>query len=295
MSKQLRLPTLLIITDNPSIRFWIKKHLDDQFFIISAENHQEAFEALNARLDFIIIDDSLETEDPLELCKDLHKVTQKGLVPILLITGRLKKSFRDKAIESGVTEFLSDQLDLEELQTRISSGLKSASVRQKTEDLSLKIKMPNPASASLKDKFVLNDQALRLLAAAKNEKVPISLLLLRIDQLKTPEILPSFTQYTHRFLKQKDVLLPTSEGRFIILLHDTLLEKARLVAENLQKEIQHHPFASNQGPIHCTISIVVSSLEASEKGLTRIIDSATKSLKTHVETNFIISLDQESL
>lgn len=295
MSKQLRLPTLLIITDNPSIRFWVKKYLDDQFFIISAASRQEAFEALNARLDFIIIDDELETEVPLELCKDLYKITQKGLIPILLITGRLKKSYRDKAVEAGVTDFLSDQLDLEELQTRISKGLKSASVRQKTDDLSLKIKMPPAAPTSLKDKFVLNDQALRLISAAKNEQVPICLLLVRIDQLNHPEIVSPLIDSLRRSLKEKDLLIPMSDARCLILLHNTLSETGRLLAERLQKEIQGHPFTSPQGPVRCTLSIVVSSLEASEKGLNRIIDSANKSLKTHTGSNWIISLDQESL
>ncbi len=142
MSKPIKLPTLLVIAENPSVRFWVKKHLDHQFFVIPAEKWQEALEALNARLDFIIIDSALEECNALELCKELSKRTQKNLVPILLITGRLKKSFRDRALESGVTDFLSDQLDLDELETRIATGLKAASIRQKTEDLGLLIKAP---------------------------------------------------------------------------------------------------------------------------------------------------------
>jgi len=59
MAKQIKLPTLLVVTDNPSIRFWVKKHLDEQFFVISAENRREAIGAMNARLDFIILDEEM--------------------------------------------------------------------------------------------------------------------------------------------------------------------------------------------------------------------------------------------
>jgi diguanylate cyclase (GGDEF)-like protein len=235
----------------------------------------------------------LEQCDALDLCVELSKA-QKGIVPILLITGRLKKSFRDRALESGVTDFLSDQLDLEELETRIATGLKAATSRQKTEDLSLKIKVPKPANSSLKNKFVLNDNALRLLASAKNEKTPVALLFMRIDHFREGKIVQSFAQFVSGFLREKDVLIPSSEGGFVILLSNMTTDRARLVAEKLRSVIQQHPFETKEGPVHLTVSIAISSFEANEKDFNKMIDSAAKSLKAHSETNLIISLDQET-
>lgn len=155
MSRQLKLPTLLVIADNPSIRFWIKKQLEDEFFIIGAESRREVLEALNARLDFIILDSEFEECDALELCKEISRLTQNTGVPILLVTGRLKQSYRDRAIEAGVSEFLSDHLDHDELQVRIVEGRKVALLRQKTEDLGLAIKAPKrPSDSYLKNKQV---------------------------------------------------------------------------------------------------------------------------------------------
>lgn len=299
MTKHFRLPTLLVVADNPSVRFWVKKHLDDQFFIISAERRQGALEALDARLDFIIVDSAFEDCDALELCKELSRQTQKYLVPILLITGRLKKSYRDRALESGVTDFLSDQLDADELETRIATGLKAASVRQKTEDLGLSIKLPQiPSNASLKKKVLLNDPALRFLAKAKKEKKPIALLFLRIDEWDKmelqSEILPSFTKFIQRFLREGDLLLPSLENGSILFLSNTTADGARTIAEILRVQIQKIPFATSKGPQHLTVSIAISSLETSEKGVDRMIHSAAKLLQTHPETNLILSLDQEA-
>lgn len=294
---RMKLPTLLVITENPSIRFWVKKHLDEEFFIIHAESSSEAFNALNARLDFIIIDAELEECGALALCKQLSQLTQKGLVPILLVTGRLKKSYRDQAIASGVTDFLSDQLDLDELKMKIDSGRKTASSRQKTEDLSQKIKAPKLGAFSLKNKFVLNDQALRLLAAAREEQIPIALFFMRIDResdLNRAEIDPLFAKFVSSFLRKNDLLFPSAEGDFAVLLYNITSEKARIVAEKLRNVIEKHPFITKNGPKQLTVSIAISSLEASEKSFSKMVESAAKSLKTHAETNLIISIDPEA-
>jgi two-component system cell cycle response regulator len=285
MSKQLKLPTLLVIADNPRLRFWVKKQLDEQFFIIAAERKQEAIDALNARLDFIIIDSEFEECDPLELCRTISQQSKKNITPILLVTGRLKKAYHDKAMQVGVTDFLSDQLDATELEMRIQEGLSAANVRQKTEDLSLSIKIPKMIGPnSLKKKFLMTDQALKLLKEAKNEGKPVALLFLRIDQEIKPEILKEFSQYVTSFLREKDLLIPSAEGGFILLLSNTKSDAARLIAEKLKDKIQAHPF----GSIHLTVSIVVSQHEATEKEVNQMIDSAIKSLKAHSETNQII-------
>lgn len=286
MAKAFKLPTLLVVTSNPSVRFWIKKHMDEQFFIINADNYNQAMDALNARLDFIIVDANLDGCDALALCKELSKRTKKALVPILLITGRLKKSFLDKAIASGVSDFLSDQLNLEELQMRIATGLKAASTRERTEGLGIAIKVPKMASVSLKNKFLLDKQALQLLAAAKEESAPVALLLMRIDQLKNKEVLKPFAQFVKSLLGEKDILISSSQGNFAILLYNTKPEKAQTLAALLQKKIQEE--------FHLSVSIVLTPFEASEKGFNQMIESAAKSLKAHSETNLILSLDQET-
>lgn len=135
MAKRLFLPTLLLVTNNPSIRHWIKKHLDDQFFILEAKEAPQVMEAIRTSpLDLILLD--TELEGVLDLCKEMRKALYRTLTPILLITGRLKKSFREKALEAGVTDFLSNQLDLEELQMRIAAAKRAQELREKTSGLS---------------------------------------------------------------------------------------------------------------------------------------------------------------
>lgn len=300
MAKSLRLPTLLVVTDNPSIRFWVKKHLDDHFFVLSAEKKQEALNAVQTRLDFIIVDSAFENCDPLELVRALSQATQKNLVPILLITGRLKKSYRNQAVAAGVTHFLSDQLDLEELTSCIETGLKAANARQKTEDLSLSVKLPKfTSNSSLKSKFFLNEAALKLMANAKEKKTSICLLLLQIDRWNE---LPDFEEtvlrvfeFIHSFLRESDVLVQQPEGKFAILLPNTSTEVGQKAAIKLRDHVQKHPFVIGDKTQKITVSIAISSMESSESSFHQMISSAAKALKTHPQTNFILPLDLENL
>lgn len=306
MGKSLIRPILLVISDNPSIRFWIKKHLDDQFYILEAHDRKEAIELVRqSSLDFIIIDSALETDPALEVCKELRKILL--LTPILLITGRLKKSYRDQALDAGVTDFLSNHLDFEELETRIATEKKALSLREKTSGLFSTMQPPKKefSKAYFQNKFLLHDQALRLLAAAKAEQKPIVILVLRIDQfdeLQTQEgffyasqILPLFSEMLQRHLRESDLLIPSSDGRFILLLPDISVDEGKKIAEHLRKVVQKERFETKKGPISLTVSIAFSSLEASEHAFNQMIEGAVKALKSQAAANLIISLDKEIL
>ncbi len=305
MSSKASLPTLLLVADNPSIVFWIKKNLSESFFVIEAQGRAAALEALNARLDFIIIDSNLESSDALELCKDLSKKTTASLTPILLITSRLKKSYRDKALDAGVTDFLSDQLNLDELETRIAIGRKGAAARKKTEDVSSLIHIPKKElpSAYLKKKFLLANHALRLLTEANKDQKPVSLLFLRIDHFQelqsqfgqsfAEQILIPFSDFLTHQLPESDLLVPSSDGGFILLLLNAGQPEAKQLAEHLHEEIQHQPFITDKGPIHLTCSIVYSSIEPNEAAYNRAVETASKTLRQSLPAmNLILSLER---
>jgi PleD family two-component response regulator len=297
MAKELKLPTLLVISDNPSIRFWVKKNLDEQFFIIQAGTRQEALQSLSARLDFIILDDAFEDCDPFDLSKEIRTLTQKNLIPLFLITGRLKKSFRDKAALFGVNDFLNSSLDLEEWQAKFAIGQRALSIREKTEGLSASIPVPqiNGSSKSFKNQFVLNSQALHLLTMAKNEKKPVAILYVQVNDwvkiTKQEEVKQEFSKFLQTFLQKQDVLLSSQEGNWILLLADKTTDAARKMAEEIRKIIQKKSFQAT----FLTLSMIISTVEASEKGFNKMIDSVVKSLKTHAQTDRIISIDQEPL
>lgn len=300
----LKLPTLLMISENPSVRFWIKKQLNDQFFIIDAADFKVAVEAAKtSRLDFVIIDSDFENCNPLKLSSEIRPHLEP-FTPILLITGRLKKSFLDAALESGVTDFLNNQLDPTELQLRIATGRKAQSLRDKTHTVfsSVDQKQENISSDYLKNKFLLHDQALRVIANAKKKKIPLAALFVRVDRfeemqtkigyLVASEILLPLSNLFLKALKPTDLLIPSNEGRFIILFQNATTAQARDFAENIRSQVSKTLFSTKNGQIALTISMTLSSLEASEGDFNRMVDVSVKALeKSNTAANLIIPIE----
>jgi diguanylate cyclase (GGDEF)-like protein len=297
----LKLPTLLVITDNPSVRFWIKKHLDEDFFIVdAAKKHTALAAAQTTSFDFVVIDSELEDCDPVELAAELKQILLT-LTPILLITGRLKRSYLDAAKKAGVTDFLNHQLDLEEFQAKIESIRKGYSLREKTQEASSVMAKTRKAASGddLKNRVQLQTQVMKEIENAKKEGVPIAALILSIDRFKellnqfgpsmAEEIVIPFTNLLSPFLSKESRLIPSSEGRFIILLKNFSPEEGRNLAEKIKKEISKKPFQTKSGPIPVTASIAVSSLE---RDFNLQLDSSLKALKK--AQDLIISIEPET-
>ena len=298
--EHLKLPTLLIVSENPSIRFWIKKHLHDQFFILEAFDFKMALEAAKtSRLDFVILDSDFENCNPLKLSSEIRQILG-SFTPILLITGRLKKSFLNAALESGITDFLNNELDEQELHLRIATGRKAQSLRDKTMEASSALKsQPSDLSTNyLRDKFLLHDQALRFIAKAKKEGIPLCALFIRIDQfekmgyLMSSEILPLLSHLLYEQLNSSELLIPANEGQFIILLENKTPQEAKKIASNLRLKVEKTPFKTKNSPLHLTISMTLSSLEATEGNFNQMVDISLKALKeANTAANLIIPIE----
>ncbi len=300
----LKLPTLLAVTDDAAVRFWVKKQLDEEFFIVDApKKHSALSAAQTTSFDFIIVDSELEDCDALELCRELKQIL-RTLTPILLITGRLKRSYLDAAKEAGVTDFLNNQLDPEELRMRIQTIRKSHSLREKTQDISnaLAPKSDDPSSGTLKNRVLIHNQAIHALKQAKKEGVPVAALMIRIDRFDElqnrigngmqQQVIKPFTDLTQPLLSSTDFLVPSSEGRLIILMKNKTPEQGRALAERIKNDLSRQSFQTEEGPLHLTVSIVVSSLEANEIEFNRMVDSSFKALKK--AQDLIISIDKET-
>lgn len=294
-------PTCLLVTENRSVRSFVKKHLDDQFFIIESSKPSAILDTIrHSKLDLILLDGQIE--NCLKLCKEMKEVLYLNPTPILLITGRLKKAFRDEALDAGVSDFLSENLDADELETRIATARKALAAREKTADLSSAIRPTQPVSSTyLKNKTLLHDHALRLLTSAKGAPATTALLLIQIDQLNrlqaelgvwtTDSLFVSLSQLIQQFLKNDDLLISSSGNRLILLLNQTDLKQAKVFAESLRKEVEHHMFYTPKGDRWITISIVYSQIESSEASFEKMLETSIKALNTQNQTNLILNLE----
>lgn len=291
------LPTLLIISDNPSIRYWLKKQLESRFSLIEATTKSRAIEAaFHAALHAIILDSAFKS-DFLEVAKEIRQTPSNLLTPILLITDKLKKTFRTTAMEAGVTDFLFQPLDADELKAKIDNIQKASDVRHKVLGLSSRIAAPKQTTSStfFQNKVLLHDQALQILTDARKRGAPVQMLAIRIDRFAElaaklgkqaeQQILQNFAELLTRSLGKTGNLTSFTNGQFIVLLPDVTPEESQTVAQQLQKLIEKQRFSTKQGILHLTASFAITSIDTTEKSFNLMIDATTKSLEKSSSLN----------
>jgi DNA-binding response OmpR family regulator len=150
-------PTILIISDDYLTKKWLKKQLSESFNVIEKEDEEDAIEIAETNLlELIIIDSHIDGLDVLQFCKELKKNTYANKTPIILITDKLKKSFRKKAKQAGVYEFMHDELDVDELFYKIKLCEKGKEKREKVNFYAKGIKLSSNDQKKDLSKYKIN-------------------------------------------------------------------------------------------------------------------------------------------
>jgi two-component system nitrogen regulation response regulator NtrX len=132
---------ILVIDDNPDIRFLICNILEEQNFKVrSAANYDQAVLEINKRLpDLAIIDIKLDKpdKDGIDLLKLVN--TQNKLLPIIMISGHATVQIAVEAIRLGAYEFIEKPFSKEKILNYVNRGLESASLKKEKDIIENKL------------------------------------------------------------------------------------------------------------------------------------------------------------
>ena len=125
------LKEILVIDDNPDIRFLICNILDEQNFKVrSAANYDQAVLEINNRLpDLAIIDIKLDKpdKDGIDLLKLINK--KNKFIPVIMISGHATVQIAVEAIRLGAYEFIEKPFSKEKIVNYVNRGLESSSLK----------------------------------------------------------------------------------------------------------------------------------------------------------------------
>ncbi len=123
---------ILVIDDNPDIRFLICKILKDKNFNVrSAANFDQAVLEIEKKLpDLAIIDIKLDKtdKDGIDLLKMI--ISKNKLVPVIMISGHATVQIAVEAIRIGAYEFIEKPFSTEKIVNYVIRGLETASLKQ---------------------------------------------------------------------------------------------------------------------------------------------------------------------
>ena len=132
---------ILVIDDNPDIRFLICNILEEQNFKIrSAANYDQAVLEINKRLpDLAIIDIKLDKpdKDGIDLLKLINN--KNKLTPVIMISGHATVQIAVEAIRLGAYEFIEKPFTKEKILNYVNRGLESASLKKEKDIIENKL------------------------------------------------------------------------------------------------------------------------------------------------------------
>jgi PleD family two-component response regulator len=206
---------------------------------------QESFSAVDWLRHFvasvIILDEeALNKTWPL-FVQHVRRLPGYADVPILLISKNIKKSFFTEALSYGITDFLLDPLEADEVYKRVIVAMNRTPISKRVALLSKNIARTSlKAEEALPKRFLVTEDVIRQIAHSRAHQFPLALVMIEIDRFKeleakyTRELLHTLVDECASLfkshLRKNDFLLPQGEARFLLILPHTSQRAAVAIA-----------------------------------------------------------------
>jgi len=219
--------------------------------------------------DLFIISLSLNETDGFRLCSQIRSSEITRKIPILVLMDEGDTNQMVKAMELGVSDYITRPIDKNELVARARSQ-----IRQKRYADSLRRNMQKNIEMAMTDsvtglynRHFLSTHLDNLMAKENDKRKKVSLLMMDLDKFKLvndtyghvsgDEVLKEFAQRITNNIRNIDLAARFGGEEFVIVMPDTNLEYARFAAERLCTSISDEPFAisGSDTPIKITVSI----------------------------------------
>lgn len=269
------LPLVLFFCKNAEKIAFFQETLKGTFSVIVVKDCTEVFDWLkNSPIEILFLDYPSVLKSLEEVCFGAQKLTKGKNLPILLIANSLQKNFILDCLQTGITDFLHEPLQASEIHERITICLHGRLISKKMRIVRNKIKPSSlvPRNVNmLQEKTLLRDATLKTITAAKKGAIPLSVLLIHLDNLSKlqddlgttslEEVIAFIEKFLKNRLRKYDTFLIEAPGQYLILLPKTSQSAARAIAEDISKEISTTTIKTHAREALVTVSIGIVSFE----------------------------------
>jgi two-component system, cell cycle response regulator len=240
--------------------------------VTSVENGKKALELFKKQFFPIILSDWMMPEmDGIELCRAIRSTKSAGYVFIILLTARDSKEDIIAGLEAGADDYLAKPFNPGELNARIKTGMRilelERSLKNANEEIK-KLSVTDPLTGCY-NRGYLNDRLSKDITYALRYKHPLSLILCDIDHFKIvndnyghqagDRVLIDFVNCIQQTFRNKiDWLVRYGGEEFIIVLPETSVEGAKVLAERLRIRISHQKTQIDHVEIKITASFGIA-------------------------------------
>jgi two-component system, cell cycle response regulator len=284
---------ILIVDDRPGSYERISGILAEEHTVELEANPNEAlFRAADGNYDLLIISLGLENFDALRLCSQIRSIDRTRNLPILAVTDPDSGARMVRGLEIGVNDYLMRPIDKNELLARARSQIRKRRYTERLRDnVQMSIEMAiTDALTGLFNRRYMESHLATLIEQAISRGKPLTALVLDIDFFKSvndthghdagDDVLREFALRIKRSIRGIDLACRYGGEEFVVIMPETDMAVAAMVAERLRRRIAADPFAIQQGAgtIPVTISIGIAAMRGKDDNAASILKRADQAL-----------------
>jgi two-component system cell cycle response regulator len=266
---------ILLIDDRAASHERITRMLNDEHAVeVEGDPNDALFRAAEGRYDLVIVSLGLTNFDGLRLCSQLRSLDRTRNVPILAISEGDTNARLVRGLEIGINDYLMRPIDKNELLARVRTQIRKKRYTERLRDnVQMSIEMAiTDQLTGLYNRRYMESHLSSLMEQAVSRKKPLTVLVIDIDFFKAvndthghdagDDVLREFAVRIKKSIRGIDLACRYGGEEFVIVMPETDLAVATMVAERLRRRIATEPFLIQDGSrkLEVTISIGLSAL-----------------------------------
>ena len=284
---------VLIVDDRPSSYERIAQTLAaEQTVDVQSDPKEALFRAAEGDYDLLIVSLGLTDFDGLRLCSQVRSLERTRGIPILAIAEADNNARLVRGLEIGVNDYLIRPIDKNEMLARVRTQVKRKRYTERLRDnVQASIEMAiTDALTGLHNRRYMETHLGALTEQAAQRGKPLALLIMDIDFFKSindghghdagDDVLREFAVRIRKSIRNIDLACRYGGEEFVIVMPETDIAVAGMVAERIRRRIAGEAFSIQQGAAHLdvTLSIGIAALGAAGDTAAAMLKRADQAL-----------------
>lgn len=284
---------ILLVDDDTRGARRIREALQRHFSAVIEPSVEGAIEKLtDAEFDLVIVSLNLKQSDGLRLCSTIRTTEAIRHLPIVITANDGDNARLLKGLDLGVNDYIIKPIDKNELLARVRTQI----ARKRFAD-QLRTRLEESVEMAITDSLTglynrrYMEKHMKMLAEdSLATGTNLSLLILDVDKFKNVNdkyghdagdmVLEQFATRLRRNVRGVDLVCRLGGEEFVVIMPDTFMSNAFIVAERLRLAISSKPFniGRMQEPLRITASVGVAALEKAHDCPESILKRADQAL-----------------
>ena len=284
---------VLVVDDRASSYERVVQTLSTEHTVdVQTDPSEALFRAAEGNYDLAIVSLGLQNFDGLRLCSQIRSLERTRNLPVLAMAEADNHAKLVRGLEIGINDYLVRPVDKNELLARARTQIKRKRYTERLRDnVQLSIEMAiTDGLTGLFNRRYMESHLSTLVDQAASRGKPIAVMVLDIDYFKSvndthghdagDDVLREFALRVRKCIRNIDLACRYGGEEFVLVMPETDIAVATMVAERLRRRIAGEPFVVQQGAtsLEVTISIGIAAASGASDTAAAILKRADTAL-----------------